>query len=98
MPPSNYKRYTKAKTAEKYLREQMDLARRDLAYLESILQEIQQAETEQDFLDIRGEMSDAGFIRKQGKKVLQRPPSHGNSKPPAASGCWWGGTTAKMIS
>ena len=33
----------------------------------------QQAETEQDFLDIRGEMSDAGFIRKQGKKVLQRP-------------------------
>ena len=68
-----YKRYTKAKTAEKYLREQMALARRDLAYLESILQEIQQAETEQDFLDIRGEMSDAGFIRKQGKKVLQRP-------------------------
>ena len=68
-----YKRYTKAKTAEKYLREQMSLARRDLAYLESILQEIQQAETEQDFLDIRGEMSDAGFIRKQGKKVLQRP-------------------------
>ena len=37
------------------------------------MQEIQQAETEQDFLDIRGEMSDAGFIRKQGKKVLQRP-------------------------
>lgn len=68
-----YKRYTKAKTAEKYLREQMSLARRDLAYLESILQEIQQAETEQDFLDIRGEMSDAGYIRKQGKKVLQRP-------------------------
>ena len=49
-----YKRYTKAKTAEKYLREQMALARRDLAYLESVLQEIQQAETEQDFLDIRG--------------------------------------------
>ncbi len=68
-----YKRYTKAKTAEKYLREQMSLARRDLAYLESVLQEIQQAETEQDFLDIRGEMSDAGYIRKQGKKVLQRP-------------------------
>ena len=49
------------------------MARRDLAYLESVLQEIQQAETEQDFLDIRGEMSDAGFIRKQGKNVLQRP-------------------------
>ena len=68
-----YKRYTKAKTAEKYLREQMALARRDLAYLESILQEINQAESEQDFLDIRSEMRDAGFIRKQGKKVPQRP-------------------------
>ena len=68
-----YKRYTKAKTAEKYLREQMALARRDLSYLESILQEIDQAESEQDFMDIRSEMRDAGFIRKQGKKVPQRP-------------------------
>ena len=67
-----YKRYTKAKTAEKYLREQMALARRDLSYLESILQEIDQAESEQDFMDIRSEMRDAGFIRKQGKKVPQR--------------------------
>ncbi len=68
-----YKRYTKAKTAEKYLREQMALARRDLSYLESILQEIDQAESEQDFMDIRSEMRDAGFIRKQGKKIPQRP-------------------------
>ena len=62
-----YKRYTKSKTAEKYLREQMDIARRDLEYLESILEEIAEAETEQDFLDIRSEMRDAGFLRRQGK-------------------------------
>lgn len=62
-----YKRYTKAKTAEKYLREQMDIARRDLEYLESVLEEIEHAETEQDFIDIRGELKDAGFLRKQGK-------------------------------
>lgn len=61
-----YKRYTKARTAEKYLREQMALARRDLEYIESVLAEIQQAETEQDFLDIRGELRDAGFLKKQG--------------------------------
>ena len=69
-----YKRYTKAKTAEKYLREQMDIARRDLEYLESILEEIAEAETEQDFLDIRSEMRDAGFLRRQGKgkKELKR--------------------------
>ena len=68
-----YKRYTKAKTAEKYLRQQMDLAKRDLEYLESVLAELQQAETEQDFLDIRGELREAGFLKKQGKKEKSRP-------------------------
>ena len=69
-----YKRYTKAKTAEKYLREQMEIARRDLEYLESVLEEIDHAETEQDFIDIRNELKDAGFLRKQtkGKKELKR--------------------------
>ena len=62
-----YKRYTKAKTAEQYLREQMEIARRDLEYLESVLEEIQHAETEQDFIEIRNELRDAGFLRKQGK-------------------------------
>ena len=68
-----YKRYTKAKTAEKYLAEQMALARRDLDYLESVLEELSRAETEQDFLDIRGELRDAGFLRRQGKKEQNRP-------------------------
>lgn len=68
-----YKRYTKAKTAERYLREQMDLAKRDLEYLESVLAEIAQAETEQDFLDVREELREAGFLKKQGKKEKSRP-------------------------
>ena len=69
-----YKRYNKAKTAEKYLREQMDIARRDEAYLDSVLEEISRAETEQDFLDIRAELRDAGFLRRSGreKKELKR--------------------------
>ena len=70
-----YKRYAKAKTAEKYLREQMDLARRDLEYLESVLVELAQAETEADYLDIRAELREAGFLKKQGKgkKDKSRP-------------------------
>lgn len=68
-----YKRYTKAKTAEKYLREQMDLARRDLEYLESVLEELGRAEGDQDFSDIREELHQAGFLRKQGKKQVSRP-------------------------
>jgi len=68
-----YKRYAKAKTAEKYLRQQMELARRDLEYLESVLAEIERAETEQDFLDIRSELREAGFVKKQGKGKKEKP-------------------------
>lgn len=68
-----YKRYTKAKTAEKYLREQMEIARRDYEYLGSVLEAIEHGETEQDFIDIRGELKEAGFLRKQGKKEQKRP-------------------------
>jgi len=70
-----FKRYAKAKTAEKYLKEQMEIARRDVAYLESVLEEIAEAETEQDFNDIRSELKDAGFLRQKGreKRGLQRP-------------------------
>ena len=74
-----YKRYTKAKTAEKYLREQMALAKRDLEYMESVLAEIAQAETEQDFLDIRSELRDAGFLKKQGKGKKDRKSTRLNS-------------------
>lgn len=70
-----FKRYAKAKTAEKYLREQMAIARRDEAYLGSVLEEIAEAETEQDFNDIRAELKEAGFLRRKGreKKEPQRP-------------------------
>ena len=68
-----YKRYNKAKTAEKHLTEQMEIARRDLTYLESVLEEIDKAELEQDFNDIRAELREAGFLRQQGKKELSRP-------------------------
>ena len=68
-----YKRYTKAKTAERYLREQMEIARRDIAYLESVLEEVRHAESDQDFADIRTELKEAGFLKKQGKKEIRRP-------------------------
>ena len=70
-----YKRYAKAKTARRYLQEQMALARRDMEYLESVLAELEQAETEQDFLEIRTELQEGGFLRKQGKKERNRAPA-----------------------
>lgn len=71
-----YKRYTKAKTAEKYLRLQMEQAAQDLSYMESVLAEIAHAETEQDFSDIRMELQESGFLRKQGKKKVPKRASN----------------------
>ena len=68
-----YKRYTKARTAEKYLTEQMALAERDEAYLESVLEELRQAETEQDFLDIRAELRENGCLKKSSREKRERP-------------------------
>jgi len=62
-----YKRYTKAKTAEKHLTEQISIAKHDISYLESILEEVQEAESEQDFLEIREELTLSGFLKKPGK-------------------------------
>jgi len=63
-----FKQYAKAKTAEKYLAAQLQRGREELQYLESVLQELAQAESEQDFNDIRTELTDGGYLRGRGKK------------------------------
>ena len=68
-----FKQYTKAKTAERVLTEQLEKGRGELAYLESVLQELSQAESEQDFLDVRAELESGGYLRTKGKKQVQRP-------------------------
>lgn len=70
-----FKQYNKAKTAEKMLTELLTQGREELQYLESVLQELQLAESEQDFMDIRAELEAGGYLRKQGKKggSFQRP-------------------------
>ena len=72
-----FKQYNKAKTAEIYLTEQMAAARRERDWLESILDELTRAETEQDFLDIRRELQEAGYLKgaAPGKKGPRRNPS-----------------------
>lgn len=72
-----FKRYNKAKTAEKYLDQQMAAARKERDWLESVLDELSRAETEQDFADIRRELQEAGHLKRQGggKKEPRRGPS-----------------------
>ncbi len=71
-----FKKYAKAKTAEKYLTEQLEKGRAELTYLESVRQELALAESEQDFNDIRAELADGGYLRRGGngkKAAFQRP-------------------------
>ncbi len=72
-----FKQYHKAKTAEGYLSGQMAIARRERDWLESVLDELSRAETEQDFADIRRELREAGLLKgaAPGKKEPRRAPS-----------------------
>ena len=71
-----FKLYQKAKTAEMYLTEQMSIARRERDWLESVLDELSRAETEQDFSDIRRELREAGYLKgpAPGRKEPRRAP------------------------
>lgn len=69
-----YKQYNKAKTAEFHLREQIEKAENERAYLESVLQELAQSETEQEFAEIRRELQETGYLKrsKDAKKEQKR--------------------------
>ena len=68
-----FKRYSKAKTAETILTQQIAKGREELAYLNSILDELSRAELEQDFRDARMELQAAGYLKGTGGKKEQRP-------------------------
>ena len=69
-----YKEYNKAKNAEHFLTEQIEKGRRELDYLESVLEEVSRAEGERDLQEIRQELTDTGYLRKNrgGKKPEKR--------------------------
>ncbi len=67
-----YKRYTKAKTAEKHLREQIDKAIAERDYLESAQGEIALAQTEPEFAELRRELQETGYLRRSGKEKKGR--------------------------
>jgi len=56
-----YKRYTKAKHAEEMLSEQMEIAKKELLYLETVGDSLNRAETEADLYEIRDELYHAGY-------------------------------------
>lgn len=69
-----YRDYNKAKNAEHYLTEQIEKGRRELDYLESVLEAVSRAEGERDLQEIRQELTDTGYLKKSrsGKKPEKR--------------------------
>ena len=66
-----YKEYNKAKTAEVVLGEQVEKGRRELEYLDTVLEAITLSEGERDLAEIRQELTDTGYLRR-GAKAAKR--------------------------
>ena len=58
-----YKDYARMKTAEKELTRQMELGEQELSYLQSVLEELNRAETEAELEEIRQELHAGGYVR-----------------------------------
>ena len=73
-----YKDYTRMKNAENELQKQLSLGRVELSYLQSVLDELNRAETEQELEEIRRELQDGGYLkadsaRKRAKQAKLAP-------------------------
>ena len=72
-----FHRYNKAKNAERQISRQLELNRNELAYIESLLQNLTEAETQTDLLALQAELRENGYLKQQkntGKKPnLQQP-------------------------
>lgn len=64
-----YKIYRKAKTAMEYLAVEMEKGAKEMAYLESVLDALSRAETGAEVAEIREELTEGGYLHRQGKKV-----------------------------
>ena len=62
-----YKEYNKAKTAQEVLTIQLEKGRKELNYLNSVLENIKLAEGERDLQEIRQELTDTGYLRRASK-------------------------------
>ncbi len=68
-----YKDYARMKTAQRELTHQLELGEQELSYLQSVLEELNRAQTEQELEEIRQELQSGGYLRKDtGKKKMKQ--------------------------
>ena len=63
-----YKDYTRMKNAERELTKQISLGKEELSYLQSVLDELNRAGSEQELEEIRLELQEGGYLRSDGSK------------------------------
>ena len=66
-----YKEYNKAKTAQAMLTIQIEKGKKELDYLNSVLESISLAEGEKDLQEIRQELIDTGYLRRPSKAKMR---------------------------
>ena len=67
-----YKQYQKSKTAEQHLTGLIAEGEKQLSYLNSVLDELQRAESEQDLADIRTELRETGYLKPEKTKKREK--------------------------
>ncbi len=68
-----YKDYARMKTAEKELTRQLELGAGERSYLQSVLEELTRADSDQALEEIRQELQEAGYLRRDtGKKRMKQ--------------------------
>ena len=68
-----YKDYARMKNAEKELTRQIAMGQEELSYLESVLDELNRAGSEQELEEIRRELQDTGYVKADsGKKRIKQ--------------------------
>ncbi len=73
-----YSEYRKADTAEKILTEQITAGEEELKYIESVSDALSRASGEDELNELREELSEQGYLKRQGRKnksVKPRPPA-----------------------
>ena len=60
-----YKDYTRMKNAEKELTHQLTLGEGELSYLQSVLEELNRAQTDAELEEIRQELQEQGYLRQE---------------------------------
>jgi len=74
---SYYKKYRKAKVAEQYALEQLEVIEKDLLLLETALEDLEKCQTTADLGDIRLLLSQNGFLRPEGNPKKQKKAQEG---------------------